>query len=151
LLAYRRRMGWSFNWASSYSNDFNFDFGVSAPDASHKATPPLVANEVAVVPLLKDQQFRDKLPPVVAQNANSTGTDVSGYLSEGHGFSVFARDGDSVYHFYSTYTRGTEFLMSFYPILDRVPKGRAEDGPMGVWLHRHDEYEKGGSKDCCCT
>jgi predicted dithiol-disulfide oxidoreductase (DUF899 family) len=151
LLAYRRRMGWSFNWASSHGNDFNFDFGVSAPDASHKATPPLVANEVAVVPLLSDQQFRDNLPPVVAQNASSTGTDVAGYLSEGHGFSVFAREGDDVYHCYSTYTRGTEFLMSFYPILDRVPKGRAEDGPMGVWLHRRDEYGKGAAKDCCCA
>ena len=51
---------------------------------------------------------------------------------------------------YSTHTRGTEFLMSFYPILDRVPKGRAEDGPMGIWLHRHDEYGKPRSKGSCC-
>ena len=25
LLAYRERMGWSFNWASSHESDFNFD------------------------------------------------------------------------------------------------------------------------------
>ena len=30
LLAYRERMGWSFNWASSHDSDFNFDYGVSA-------------------------------------------------------------------------------------------------------------------------
>src|ERR1039457_6578765 len=35
LLAYRRRMGWNFNWASSYESDFNFDFGVSAAEPSH--------------------------------------------------------------------------------------------------------------------
>ena len=72
-------------------------------------------------------------------------------MSEGHGFSVFVREGDSIYHSYSTYTRGTEFLMGYYAILDRTPKGRDEDGPMGTWLRRHDEYGKGASKDCCCS
>lgn len=149
LLAYRQRMGWSFNWASSYGNDFNFDFGVSA-DSQHEVKSPLMANEVAAVPLLSEKKFRDNLPPVTAQNARSTGTDFTSYLSEGHGFSVFVRDGDNVYHCYSTYARGTEFLMSFYPILDRVPMGRAENGPMGTWLHRRDEYGQSESKDACC-
>jgi hypothetical protein len=62
---------------------------------------------------------------------------------------VFAGEGDNVYHCYSSYTRGTEFLMGYYAILDRTPKGRDEGGPMGTWVHRHDEYEKGASKDCC--
>jgi predicted dithiol-disulfide oxidoreductase (DUF899 family) len=150
LLAYRQRMGWSFNWASSYGSDFNYDFGVSAPDASHKVRPLLESNEVAVFRLLGDQRFRDNLPPVVAQNASSSGTDVAGYMSEGHGFSVFVREGGSIYRSYSTYTRGTEFLMGYYAILDRTPKGRDEDGPMS-WLRRHDEYGKSGSKDCCCA
>jgi hypothetical protein len=53
LLAYRRRMGWSFNWASSYESDFNFDFGVSlADEAAHVALPLLEANEVAAFPLM---------------------------------------------------------------------------------------------------
>jgi len=29
LHAYKRRMGWSFPWASSYGSDFNFDFSAS--------------------------------------------------------------------------------------------------------------------------
>jgi predicted dithiol-disulfide oxidoreductase (DUF899 family) len=140
LLAYRRRMGWSFTWASSYENDFNADFGVSVADPPHQKASLLTANEVAAFPLVSDQQFRETLPPIVAQNASATGTDVPGYFSEGHGFSVFAREGDSVYHSYSTYARGTEFLMGYYPILDRTPKGRDEGGPMGTWLRRHDEY-----------
>jgi predicted dithiol-disulfide oxidoreductase (DUF899 family) len=149
LLDYRQRMGWNFNWASSHKNDFNFDFGVSAVDSPRKASPPLMANEVAAVPLLANPQVRDSLPPIVAQNASSTGTDLVGYFSEGHGVSVFAREGDSIYHCYSSYARGTEFLMSFYAILDRVPKGRDEDGPMEAWMHRHDEYGKSESKSCC--
>ena len=148
LLAYRRRMGWSFNWASSYDSDFNFDFGVSVTEP-HEVTSPFESNEVAAFRLLGDQRFHDNLPPVVAQNAGATGTDVAGYLSEGHGVSVFAREGDSVYHSYSSYTRGTEFLMGYYAILDRTPKGRDEGGPMGTWLRRHDEYAKGTSKDYC--
>jgi predicted dithiol-disulfide oxidoreductase (DUF899 family) len=140
LLSYRRRMGWSFNWASSYDSDFNFDFGVSVAEPPHEVASLLEANEVAAFPLLSDQRFRDNLPPIAAQNASASGTDVAGYFSEGHGVSVFAREGDSVYHCYSSYARGTEFLMGYYAILDRTPKGRDEGGPMGTWLHRHDEY-----------
>jgi predicted dithiol-disulfide oxidoreductase (DUF899 family) len=140
LLAYRRRMGWSFNWASSYQSDFNFDFGVSAADDAAQAVVPLLeANEVAAFPLLSDQRIRESLPPAVNQNAAATGTDVAGYFSEGHGVSTFARDGERVYHCYSSYARGTEFLMGYYAILDRTPKGRDEGGPM--WVRRHDEYD----------
>ena len=139
LLAYRRRMGWSFNWASSYESDFNLDFGVSAAgEEAHEAVPLLEANEVAALPLLSDQRVRDSLPPAVTQNAAATGTDVAGYFTEGHGVSTFARDGDSIYHGYSSYARGTEFLMSYYAILDRTPKGRDEGDEM--WIRRHDEY-----------
>src|SRR6266542_4506835 len=107
LLAYRRRMGWSFNWASSYESDFNVDFGVSAAaEGAHEAVPLLEANEVAALPLLGDQQFRDSLPPAVTQNAAATGTDVAAYFSEGHGVSTFAREGDTVYHSSSTCSRG---------------------------------------------
>jgi len=149
LLAYRQRMGWNFNWASSYGNDFNFDFGVSAPPAAHDSAPPFLANEVAAVSMLGDHEFCDNLPPVAAQNAKSSGTDLAGYFSEGHGVSVFACEGESVYHCYSSYARGTEFLMGFYPILDRTPKGRDEGGPMGTWLRRSDEYGKIRSKGGC--
>jgi len=108
LLSFRRRMGWSFNWVSSYGNDFNFDFGVSASDRPQKNPPPLQANELAAHRRLGD-----------------------------------VREEDITYHTYSTYTRGTEFLMGYYAILDRTPKGRNEegDGPM-TWLRLHDEYGK---------
>jgi|CZKI01.1.fsa_nt_gi predicted dithiol-disulfide oxidoreductase (DUF899 family) len=146
LLAYRRRMGWSFNWVSSYDSDFNFDFGVSAAEASNEVTLALESNEVAMFRRLEDSGFRENLPPIVAQNASGCGTDVAGYVSEGHGISVFAREGDSVYLCYSSYTRGTEFLMSYYAILDRTPNGRDEDGTMGPWLRRHDEYDKNSDR-----
>jgi predicted dithiol-disulfide oxidoreductase (DUF899 family) len=139
LLAYRRRMGWTFNWASSFESDFNFAYGTSADDRAQHDVPPLMqANEVAAFPLLSDQQVRDSLPPVATQNADATGTDIARYFSEGHGVGSFAREGDTVYHCYSSYARGAEFLMGYYAILDRTPNGRDEDGQM--WIRRHDEY-----------
>src|SRR5262245_40149210 len=141
LLAYRRRMGWSFNWASSSESDFNIDFGVSVADEAADADVPLLeANEVAAFPLVSDPGVRESLPPMVAENAAATGLDVVGYFREGHGVSTFARDGDSIYHCYSSYARGTEFLMGYYAILDRTPKGR-DEGDGRMWLRRHDEYD----------
>ena len=143
LLAYRKRMDWSFTWASSHDSDFNLDFGVSAAEGmTHDpAARRPEANELALLRLLKDQPaIGENLPLVTAQNATATGTDLEGYFSEGHGVSTFAREGGTVYHRYSSYARGTEFLMGYYAILDRAPKGRDEgDQPMS-WLRRHDEY-----------
>jgi predicted dithiol-disulfide oxidoreductase (DUF899 family) len=139
LLAYRRRMGWSLNWASSYKSDFNFDFGVSVAEEPHKVAPLLQANEVAAFPMLSEAGFREGMPPIVTENAAATGLDVPGYFREGHGVSTFARDGDDVYHCYSSYARGTEFLMGYYAILDRTPTGR-DEGDGRMWLRRHDEY-----------
>lgn len=144
LLAYRERMGWSFSWASSHEGDFNFDFGVSAGDGkAHEASVPLQeANELQFLKLLEEQpDFRENPPPVAARNASASGTDLDGYLSEGHGISTFTREGDAVYHCYSTYARGTEFLMGYYPILDRTPQGRHEGPGAMMWLRRHDEYD----------
>ncbi len=125
LLAYKQRMGWSFLWASS-ADDFNFDLGFSS---SEEATREWVE------PVL------GKLPPIAAQNASASGTDVVHYLSETQGFSTFARDGGATYHFYSTGARGVEFLMGYYPILDRVPKGRDEGDSFQTWIRPHDDYD----------
>jgi predicted dithiol-disulfide oxidoreductase (DUF899 family) len=140
LLAYRRRMGWSFNWASSYKSDFNFDYGASAGKGmTHE--PPLEANEFVLLKLLKEQPAVRENPPLIPiQNARMSGTNVDGYLSEGHGVSTFVREDNVVYHCYSTYARGTEFLMGFYAILDRSPKGRDEGDQAMSWMRRHDEY-----------
>ena len=143
LLAYRERMGWSFTWASSHDSDFNADFGVSAgePVTHDPAGPRPAANELAVQRLLKDQPaVRENLPLVTTQNASATGTDLDGYFSEGHGVSAFVRESGTIYHCYSSYARGTEFLMGYYAILDRTPKGRAEGNQPLSWLRRRDEY-----------
>jgi predicted dithiol-disulfide oxidoreductase (DUF899 family) len=79
--------------------------------------------------------------PIVAHNAGSTGTDVVGYLTELFGFSTFVCEDGSLYHTYSTTGRGVEFLMGYYPILDRAPKGRDEGDAWQVWIRRHDEYD----------
>jgi predicted dithiol-disulfide oxidoreductase (DUF899 family) len=126
LQAYKRRMGWSFPWVSSACTDFNLDLGFSRTEQQTRE---------AVAPI------ETTLPPIAAHNASSTGTDLVGYLTEGFGFSTFVRDGGAVYHTYSTTGRGVEFLMGYYPILDRAPKGRDEGEAWQVWIRRHDESE----------
>jgi predicted dithiol-disulfide oxidoreductase (DUF899 family) len=142
LLAYRKRMSWSFNWASSHESDFNFDFGVSAGDDTEREPdlPFLQAGELKFLTVINEQPAI-RAPLVPLQNARTSGTNLHGYLSEGHGLSTFVRDGNAVYHCYSTYARGTEFRMGYYAILDRVPNGRDEDAHPMSWLRRHDEYE----------
>jgi predicted dithiol-disulfide oxidoreductase (DUF899 family) len=147
LLAYRERMGWSFEWASSYETEFNFDFGVSAAEHMTRgpAAPLPEANELGLLRMLRDEPaFREDPPQVAIQNATSSGTNLEGYFSEGHGVSTFAREGNAVYHCYSSYARGTEFLMGYYAILDRAPKGRDEGNQVKYWLRRHDEYDSQG-------
>jgi predicted dithiol-disulfide oxidoreductase (DUF899 family) len=126
LQAYKRRMGWGFPWASSADSDFNFDFGASYTDAQVREH---------MGPMLEGEP-----PPVLRQMAAATGTDVAGYLAEVPGFSAFVLADGAVYHTYSTHARGLEFLMGYYPILDRAPKGRDEAGSSEFWLRRHDEY-----------
>ncbi|HEX8051373.1 MAG TPA: DUF899 domain-containing protein [Thermoleophilaceae bacterium] len=125
LLAYRQRMGWSFNWASSYESEFSFDFGGS--------TRPQV-REAGL------QAVPDGMPPIALRNAEACGVDVGTYISEGFAFATFARQGDDVYLTYSSGGRGVEFLMTYYPVLDRTPRGRDEGEEFQMWLRRHDEY-----------
>jgi predicted dithiol-disulfide oxidoreductase (DUF899 family) len=126
LQAYKRRMGWSFPWVSSANSDFNLDLGYSS---SEEQTRAWVA------------QNRASLPPIVDLNASASGTDVVGYLTESPGFSAFALEDGVVYQTYQTWWRGLEFLMGYYPILDRAPKGRDEDDGFQLWIRRHDEYD----------
>ncbi|MDQ6948365.1 MAG: DUF899 domain-containing protein [Actinomycetota bacterium] len=126
LQAYKRRMGWSFPWVSSADSDFNFDFGVSYTDEQVREH---------MGPMLDDP------PSILRHMADSTGTDVPGYVTEGPGMSAFVLAGGAIYHTYSTSARGLEFLMGYYPILDRAPKGRNEDDSAQLWIRRHDEYD----------
>jgi predicted dithiol-disulfide oxidoreductase (DUF899 family) len=122
LNAYKQRMGWRFPWVSSGGSDFNFDFQVSAP--KEQAATMLEAGT----------------PPVIAQMAADCGTDPAGYLTEAQALSAFALSDGVVHHTYSAYARGAEIVMGFYPLLDRAPLGRNEDGSEEVWIRRHDEY-----------
>ena len=135
LQRYERRMGWSIPWVSASPGDFNFDLGFSQTDEQSRDAVARIA--------LPSQTLDGAFPPIVANNALATGTDVAGYLTESPGFSTFVRDGDDVYHAYSTTWRGLEFLMSYYPILDHAPKGRDEGEAWQLWIRRRDEYPSG--------
>ena len=126
LQAYKGRMGWSFPWASSANGEFNHDLGYSISEEQARAW---VAQNLV------------SLPPIVDRNASASGTDVAGYLTESPGFSAFAMEDGVVYQTYQTWWRGLEFLMGYYPIVDRAPKGRDEDDGFQLWIRRHDEYE----------
>jgi predicted dithiol-disulfide oxidoreductase (DUF899 family) len=126
LQAYKRRMGWSFPWVSAAKSDFNADLGYSSPEEETRAW---VAQNIG------------SLPPIVERNARASGTDIAGYLTESPGFSAFVLDDGAVYQTYQTGWRGLEFLMGYYPILDRAPKGRDEDDGFQLWIRRHDEYD----------
>ncbi len=134
LQAYKRRMGWSFPWASSVGSDFNFDFNVSFTEAQQR-TGGIEYNyergghamDVAPAPL------------PVAQFAATCGTDAPTYARDRPGMSAFVIEDGAIYHTYSTYARGVDALWGAYQWLDRAPRGRNETG---VWWRRHDEYEK---------
>jgi predicted dithiol-disulfide oxidoreductase (DUF899 family) len=124
LRVYKQRMGWSIPWASSANTDFNFDFGASFTEEQvREGMPP-----------------EDQLPPIAGQNAEATGTDVVAYISEMFGATAFRLQDDAVYKTYATTGRGVEFLMGYYPVLDRTPTGRDEGDAFQTWIRRHDEY-----------
>jgi predicted dithiol-disulfide oxidoreductase (DUF899 family) len=125
LQAYKQRMGWSIPWVSAANTDFNFDFGAS--HTQEQGREDLPAGDGG-------------LPPIVAQNAAAAGTDVAGYLTESPAVTVFTLQDGTVYQTYATTWRGVEFLMGYYPILDRAPKGRDEGEAWQTWIRRHDEY-----------
>ena len=113
IQAYQKRMGWRFKWLSSFGNDFNFDYHVSATEDEKKKDKMYYNYEMA-------ELLSDEMP----------------------GLSVFYKDesGD-VCHTYSTYARGLDILVGAYNFLDLVPKGRDENPDSTMdWVRRHDEY-----------
>jgi predicted dithiol-disulfide oxidoreductase (DUF899 family) len=133
---YKRRMGWSFPWASSLGSDFNFDFDVSVTEEQQRGgTVEYNFGPRDVTPALEAGA-----DSVVAQVAAMTGTDTATYTRQAPGMSAFALEDGVVYHTYSAYARGLDALWSMYQWLDRAPKGRNETG---IWFRRHDEYGQG--------
>jgi predicted dithiol-disulfide oxidoreductase (DUF899 family) len=142
LQAYKRRMGWTFPWASSFGSDFNFDFSVGFTEEQQReggieynyrreAGAPLVGRDTVTW-----REPGGEGP--VAEMAAMTGTDVATYTRERPGMSAFALEDGVVYHAYSSYARGLDGLWGMYQWLDRAPRGRNETG---IWWRRHDEYE----------
>lgn len=125
LRDYKARMGWALPWVSSADSDFNRDFGAA-----------VTAEEVRAW----GESMLAQLPPIVGRNATASGTDVVGYLTESPAITVFTREDDVVYETYATAGRGVEVVMPYYPILDRLPKGRDEGDGFQMWIRRHDEY-----------
>jgi predicted dithiol-disulfide oxidoreductase (DUF899 family) len=133
IQAYKRRMGWSFPFASSYGSDFNYDF-----QAGHTKQ----AWDAGAV----EYNFRveDLRPPAGEESSRNAwteeivGTDWETYRREGPGISGFALEDGVVYHTYSAYARGLDGVWGMYQWLDRAPLGRNETG---MWWRRHDEYD----------
>jgi predicted dithiol-disulfide oxidoreductase (DUF899 family) len=132
LQAYKRRMGWSFPWASSFEGDFNYDFHVTHTEEEWASG--------AVDYNFRTVDFRPaEGSPVLGEWASSVGTDFATYRREGPGMSAFVLEDGVVYHTYSTYERGVDALWGMYQWLDRAPLGRNETG---FWWRRHDEYDR---------
>jgi predicted dithiol-disulfide oxidoreductase (DUF899 family) len=132
LQEYKRRMGWSFPWASSYESDFNYDFDTSTTEEQQRSGTV----EYNFAPRDVSGVLGATEGPITVVAA-ATGTDVPTYLRESPGMSAFALDDGVVYHTYSAYARGVDGMWSMYQWLDRAPLGRNETG---IWFRRHDEY-----------
>ncbi len=133
LQAYKRRMGWTFPWASSFGGDFNADFSVWFTEEQQRTGE--IEYNYHREPAWKPNSGNEG--PVVF--AAMSGTDAATYSRERPGLSAFALENGVVYHTYSAYSRGVDGLWGMYQWLDRAPKGRNETG---LWWRRHDEYDR---------
>jgi predicted dithiol-disulfide oxidoreductase (DUF899 family) len=124
LEAFKTRMGWTFDWVSSGTNDFNADYGVTFTGAQIETGQPMY--NFGTTPI-----YGEELP----------------------GISVFYRDeSGAVFHTYSTFARGLDMMNAAYQYLDLTPLGRHEDGlpyPMD-WVRLHDQYQPDAAKAGCC-
>lgn len=122
---FKRRMGWKFDWVSSYASDFNFDMQVSFTDRQ-------IATSETVYNFEKRPLTSKDLP----------------------GASVFLLGEDgNIYLTFTTRARGGEPLITTYDYLDMTPKGRQENGPYHAlidWVRLHDEYEDASEQHGCC-
>jgi predicted dithiol-disulfide oxidoreductase (DUF899 family) len=133
LQEYKKRMGWSFPWASSFGSDFNYEFQASVTKEEWQSGA--VEYNFRTVDLrLPEGAEQD---PFIATITSSVGTDWPTYRQEGPGLSAFVLEDGVVYHTYSAYERGIDGIWGMYQLLDRAPLGRNETG---MWWRRHDEY-----------
>jgi len=112
ITPFKKRMGWTFPWLSSFGTDFNYDFEVT----------------------LDERHAVYNYAPVSTQPAGRPRE------GEREGLSVFLRDGDRLFHTYSTYQRGLDPFLNTYNFLDLTPLGRQEGDGIMRWLRHHDRY-----------
>ncbi|HKC27797.1 MAG TPA: DUF899 domain-containing protein [Jatrophihabitans sp.] len=140
LQDYRRRMGWTFPWASSHGTDFSYDFQAAYTDEQLKAD----VAEYNYREFDMQASLGAGAAQPVADWAATTGTDWVNYTREAPGMLAFALQDGVVHHTYSAYARGLDGLWGMYQWLDRAPRGRnegrADDAPLN-WFRRHDEYD----------
>jgi predicted dithiol-disulfide oxidoreductase (DUF899 family) len=132
IQAYKRRMGWSFPWASSFGTDFNYDFQATHTEEEQQSGA-----------IKYNFRTFDMRPELKAGEEGhwvdgmGVGVDWTTYTREAPGMSAFTLEDGVVYHTYSAYARGVDGLWGMYQWLDRAPLGRNETG---IWFRRHDEY-----------
>lgn len=131
LQEYKKRMGWTFPWASSFGSDFNFDFSVGLTEDQQREGGAEYNFE-------REEVWNPAESEGVVTFARMSGTDPATYVRERPGMSAFVLEDGVVYHTYSAYARGLDALWGMYQWLDRAPKGRNEDD--SAWWRRHDEY-----------
>jgi predicted dithiol-disulfide oxidoreductase (DUF899 family) len=132
LQAFRRRMAWTFPWASSFGGDFNADFNTSITEEQQRAGS-------VEYNYRRQAALQSPTQEGPTKHAAMTGTDVPTYARERPGMSSLVLEDGVVYHAYSTYARGLDGLWGMYQWLDRAPRGRNEKGS---WLRHHDAYDK---------
>lgn len=131
LQAYKKRLEWTFPWASSYGSDFNLDFSVGFTETQQR-------DEGIEYNYRTEKPLHGGTP--ASGGAAACGTDGATFLRERPGMSAFVLEGGVVYHTYSTFARGLDGLWGMHQWLDRAPLGRNEKG---AWWRRRDEYGKG--------
>ena len=134
LQAYKRRMGWTFRWASSLDSDFNFDFNTSITEDQQRSGTVEYNYGARDTTWLREAGEEGR----AAEHAAMTGTDTATYLREQPGMSAFALEDGAVYHTYSAYARGLDALWGMYQWLDRAPKGRNDTS---AWFRQRDQYQ----------
>jgi len=138
LQAYKRRMGWTFPWASALTSDFNFDFNVwFTEEQQREGSVEYNYRREAGFEWRAAQEGGGEAAE--SKFAAMCGTDAATYQRDRPGMSAFVLEAGVVYHTYSAYARGLDGLWGAYQWLDRAPRGRNETG---VWWRRHDEYDR---------
>jgi predicted dithiol-disulfide oxidoreductase (DUF899 family) len=116
---FKKRMGWTFPWYSSFGTDFNYDFHATQDEA--------------VAPVYYNYTDKEALEKQGLSHFTK---------GEMHAISVFLREDKDVFHTYSSYARGLDKFLSTYTMLDITPLGRQDPGKIGLGFKHHDRYDQ---------